>query len=56
MMHKRISLQPHTFIDINAGAGIVFDSIAQRELEETKHKAEGVLKIFPKDKQRKTYE
>jgi anthranilate synthase component 1 len=42
-------------LTFRAGAGIVFDSIAQRELEETKHKAEGVLKIFPKDKQRKTY-
>jgi anthranilate synthase component 1 len=42
-------------LTFRAGAGIVFDSIAQRELEETKHKAEGVLKIFPKDKRRKTY-
>ena len=33
-------------LTLRAGAGIVFDSIAERELEETKHKAEGVLKIF----------
>ena len=33
-------------LTLRAGAGIVFDSIAERELEETKHKAEGILKIF----------
>ncbi|SFV80631.1 Para-aminobenzoate synthase, aminase component [hydrothermal vent metagenome] len=33
-------------LTLRAGAGIVFDSIAERELEETKHKAKGVLKIF----------
>ncbi len=33
-------------LSFRAGAGIVFDSIAQKELEETKHKAEGILKIF----------
>jgi anthranilate synthase component 1 len=33
-------------LTLRAGAGIVFDSIAERELEETKHKAEGLLKIF----------
>ncbi|SSC09898.1 aminodeoxychorismate synthase component I [thiotrophic endosymbiont of Bathymodiolus puteoserpentis (Logatchev)] len=42
-------------LTFRAGAGIVFDSIAQCELEETKYKAKGVLKIFPKDKQRKAY-
>jgi hypothetical protein len=36
--------------------GRVIDRAPSAELaEETKHKAEGVLKIFPKDKQRKTY-
>jgi anthranilate synthase component 1 len=33
-------------LDFRAGAGIVFDSKAQRELEETEHKAQGILKIF----------
>ena len=33
-------------LTFRAGAGIVFDSIARRELEETQHKAEGMLKIF----------
>jgi anthranilate synthase component 1 len=28
------------------GAGIVFDSIAKRELQETQHKAKGMLQIF----------
>ncbi len=42
---RTISQQGNT-LTFRAGAGIVFDSIAQRELEETKHKAEGMLKIF----------
>ena len=42
---RSISKQNET-LTIRAGAGIVFDSIAPRELEETKHKAEGMLKIF----------
>jgi anthranilate synthase component 1 len=33
-------------LTLRTGAGIVFDSVAERELEETKHKAEGLLKIF----------
>ncbi len=33
-------------LSFRAGAGIVFDSIATNELEETKHKAEGLLKVF----------
>lgn len=33
-------------LSFRAGAGIVFDSIAQRELEETQHKAQGLLKVF----------
>jgi anthranilate synthase component 1 len=33
-------------LDFRAGAGIVFDSKAQRELEETEYKAQGILKIF----------
>ncbi len=33
-------------LSLRAGAGIVFDSIANRELEETTHKAQGILKVF----------
>lgn len=33
-------------LTFRTGAGIVFDSIAECELAETKHKAEGLLKIF----------
>ncbi len=33
-------------LSFRAGAGIVFDSIAERELEETAHKAQGILKVF----------
>ena len=33
-------------LSFRAGAGIVFDSIAERELEETVHKAQGILKLF----------
>jgi anthranilate synthase component 1 len=33
-------------LSFRAGAGIVFDSIADRELEETTHKAQGILKVF----------
>lgn len=45
---RTLSKQGNT-LTFCAGAGIVFDSIAQCELEETKHKVEGVLKIFSKD-------
>lgn len=33
-------------LTFRAGAGIVFDSITERELEETQHKAQGILNIF----------
>ena len=33
-------------LTFRAGAGIVYDSIAERELNETKHKAAGLVKIF----------
>lgn len=33
-------------LGFRAGAGIVFDSDANRELEETTHKAQGILKVF----------
>ena len=33
-------------LTFRAGAGIVYDSIPERELEETKHKAAGLVKIF----------
>jgi len=33
-------------LTFRAGAGIVFDSIPERELAETKHKAEGLIKVF----------
>ena len=33
-------------LTFRAGAGIVYDSIPERELDETKHKAAGLIKIF----------
>jgi anthranilate synthase component 1 len=33
-------------LSFRAGAGIVFDSIAEQELTETQHKAQGLIKIF----------
>lgn len=42
----RTMTQQDDTLTLRAGAGIVFDSVAERELEETKHKAEGMLKIF----------
>ena len=33
-------------LSFRAGAGIVFDSKPERELEETTHKAKGILKVF----------
>jgi len=33
-------------LSFRAGAGIVFDSIPEKELAETKYKAEGLLKVF----------
>lgn len=35
-------------LSFRAGAGIVYDSIPEKELAETRHKAEGLLKIFEK--------
>jgi len=42
----RTLTQQNNTLTFRAGGGIVFDSIAERELEETKHKAQGLLKIF----------
>ncbi len=42
---RTITQQDKT-LTFRAGAGIVFDSVAERELEETKYKAEGMLRIF----------
>ena len=42
----RTMTQQDNTLTLRAGAGIVFDSVAERELEETQHKAEGMLKIF----------
>jgi anthranilate synthase component 1 len=36
-------------ITFRAGGGIVSDSIAEKELEETRAKAKGLLKIFSLD-------
>jgi anthranilate synthase component 1 len=33
-------------LNFRTGAGIVFDSIAENELNETRHKAKGLLKVF----------
>ncbi|BAF61595.1 aminodeoxychorismate synthase component I [Candidatus Vesicomyidisocius calyptogenae] len=42
---RTISKQ-NNLLTLRTGAGIVFDSIAKQELQETKHKAKGMLKIF----------
>lgn len=42
----RTITQQHKTLTFRTGAGIVFDSIAEQELAETKHKAQGILKIF----------
>lgn len=42
---RTISKQDNA-LTFRAGAGIVFDSIAEQELAETKHKAQGILKVF----------
>lgn len=36
----------HNTLTFRAGAGIVFDSITERELEETQYKIRGILKLF----------
>ena len=33
-------------LTFQAGAGIVYDSIPEKELSETKHKAAGLVKVF----------
>ncbi|SMM99113.1 Para-aminobenzoate synthase, aminase component [uncultured Candidatus Thioglobus sp.] len=40
-------------LTFKAGAGIVFDSLVEQELEETKHKVEGILKLFPSSQREK---
>ena len=42
----RTMMQIGRDIVFRTGAGIVFDSIANNELEETRHKAKGLLKVF----------
>ncbi len=42
----RTLTQQNQTLTFRAGGGIVFDSIATRELAETEHKAQGILKIF----------
>ncbi len=46
----RSMIQHHKTLSFRAGAGIVFDSIAERELAETQHKAQGILKLFSNSK------
>ncbi|MGE4595283.1 MAG: aminodeoxychorismate synthase component I [Gammaproteobacteria bacterium] len=42
----RSFVQTGKTLTFRAGAGIVYDSIPERELEETKHKAAGLVKVF----------
>jgi len=42
----RSIVQTDKKLTFRAGAGIVYDSIPERELDETKHKAAGLVKIF----------
>ena len=42
----RSFVQTDKTLTFRAGAGIVYDSIPQRELEETKHKAAGLIRVF----------
>ena len=42
----RTITQQGATLSFRAGAGIVFDSIAEKELEETQHKAQGLIKAF----------
>jgi anthranilate synthase component 1 len=39
-------------LSFRAGAGIVYDSLPEKELAETKHKAAGLLKVFEVNKLR----
>ena len=47
---RTITQQDKT-LSFRAGAGIVFDSIAEKELEETQHKAQGLIKAFTQSNQ-----
>lgn len=42
----RTIIQQKKSLSFRAGSGIVFDSVSEKELDETKHKAKGILKIF----------
>lgn len=42
----RSFVQTGKILTFRAGAGIVYDSIPERELEETKHKAAGLVRVF----------
>lgn len=42
----RTLIKEKNILEFRAGAGIVYDSIPEKELEETKHKAQGLIKIF----------
>ncbi|HIF89331.1 MAG TPA: aminodeoxychorismate synthase component I [Candidatus Thioglobus sp.] len=42
----RSFVQTRKTLTFRAGAGIVYDSIPERELEETKHKAAGLVRVF----------
>lgn len=42
----RSFVQTGKTLTFRAGAGIVYDSIPERELEETKHKAAGLVRVF----------
>ena len=42
----RTMIKQDQHLSFRAGAGIVFDSEPKRELEETTHKAQGILKVF----------
>ena len=42
----RTMIQQDQTLSFRAGAGIVFDSIAEKELEETQHKAQGLIKAL----------
>ncbi len=44
----RTMIKQEQKLSFRAGAGIVYDSNPARELEETTHKAQGILKIFSK--------
>jgi anthranilate synthase component 1 len=47
----RTMLKQGRHVNFRTGAGIVYDSIPQNEVEETRHKAKGLLKVFDKGSQ-----